>query len=230
VTGRAEALCPVHRRAVLAAGLGLGALRPGDAHSQIVSPGIPQLWLEGVRFVSLEARILVQDTGDRYWRALRPPGISGDWPQASPNGLIRNDLDVQDPGHPSMLRQRVQALTERLLAQPPPAWSSRSVPNPAPYRWHPLMSQQERDATVSIQVQFYLRDISQDLVFPPPARVASVMLTEIVRYVRSNRLPSHWVSGPEVTVETVARSTATTWLLERLDATVTRTLEEWTAR
>jgi hypothetical protein len=210
--------------------MGLGSFRAGDARAQIVSPGIPQLWLEGVRFVYLDARILVQNTGDRAWRALRPPAISGDWPQASPDGLIRNDLDVRDAGQPSMLQQRMTALTERLLAQPRPAWSSRTVPNPAPYRWHPPMSQEERDAAVSIGVQFYLRDISQDLVFPPPTRVASVMLTEIVSYVRRVRTPSHWVSGPEVSVETVLRSNATAWMLGRLDSAVTRTLEHWTAR
>ncbi|BDG71575.1 hypothetical protein Rmf_15040 [Roseomonas fluvialis] len=143
--------------------------------------------------------------------------------------MIRNDLDVRDTG-PSVLQQRVCELTERLLAQPRPPGSVLTGPNPEPYRWHPMMSEEERDAAVSIQVQFYLRDISQDLVFPPPTRVATVTLTEIVRYFRRIGRPSHWVSGPDVSVETVVRSSATTWVLGRLDAAVTRTLEQWTAR
>lgn len=81
---------------------------------------------------------------------------------------------------------------------------------------------------VSVTVQLYVRDISQDLMFPPPTRVASVMLTEIILYARATQQVPLWPRGPVVSVETVVRANATEWLFEKIDAGVTRALEPWT--
>lgn len=217
----------VLRSAGMLAAVGSGSLRPRTAQAQILgSPGPHLLWLEGIRHVSIAAQVLVQDTGDRGWRGLRRAVTGGDYPQASATGLIRNDI-AGDGVSPAPIDIRVTGTSERLLTGPRSTWRTGPIGPPELYRGDRRMSQAERDARVSIFVQFYIRDISQDLVFPPPSSVASVMLTEIIRYDRPGKNPPSWVLGPVVTVETVVRSGATDWMFARLDATVGRALEPW---
>jgi hypothetical protein len=217
------------RRLLMAAGLGTLAAgaTPGAARAQIMPRPTPDaVWITNVRHISIGATVRVQNPGDRVWHGLRRQYVSGDPPQASSDGLIQNDIDG-DPNRPSLVNQRVQAMASRVLA-PVPARRVYAGPRPQLLTTDMRLTEEELQDMLYLTVQFFIRDISQDLIVPPPARVASVMLTEIVLYQRpTQRLPI-WPSGPVVSVETVVRAHATEWMLERLDATVARVLERWT--
>ncbi|WP_230165408.1 hypothetical protein [Roseomonas sp. CECT 9278] len=207
---------------------GVGSLSARRADAQIMgAPGPLVLWLDGVRHISVSARVQVQDAGDRGWHGLRPEIVSGDPPQARADGLIRNDL-AGDFSRPSVIDQRARALGQTLLSVPRSPSSIRSAPRPVPLPFDVLLPRAERDNALRIEIQFYIRDISQDLIVPPPARVATVLLTEVILYRRHSQTPPLWPSGPSVSVETVVRSGATAWMFEKLDAAVTRVLEPWT--
>lgn len=91
------------------------------------------------------------------------------------------------------------------------------------------MTREELDNNVlAVGIQFHIRDLGEDLIFPPPGRVASVMLTEILLYRRPGLRPAEWYVGPRLTVHTVVRSHATEWLMGELDAAVTRVLDPFT--
>ena len=150
--------------------------------------------------------------------------MGGDPPQAAPDGLLPNDLD--EP--PSSIGARVDAAVDRALAVA--SQNGRHRTRPLPNRLGSIsnnraMTREERDnELLSIGILFYIRDLTQDLIFPPPARVATVMLTEILLYRRPSLRPTEWYVGPRVTVQTVVRSQATDWLMQELDTTVTRIL------
>ena len=184
-------------------------------------------WLTPCRHVTIGAPVRLQNPGDRVWHGLRREYYGGDPPQASPDGLLRNDLDGA-MGQPSPIDQRVMAAAARILATPDPAFRQFASPRPQLLTSDMRLTGQERADMLVVFVQLFIRDISQDLIFPPPARVASVMLTEIDLYRRAAQRPEVWPRGPLVSVETVVRADATEWLFGKLDAAVARALERLT--
>lgn len=222
------------RRALLgAAALGsaaAGSRFPGTAQAQLMVPPVPPGgWLtEGVRFVAIGPHVRVQDRASGGWRGLRPPTMGGDPEQAAPDSLLPNDLDDR----PSQLSARVDTAVDRLLGDPPEYDRPRIRPTPVRLGSRladkPMAREELDNNLLRVAIQFYIRDLSQDSMFPPPGRVANVMLAEILRYSRTGLRPAEWYVGPRVTVHTVVRSQATEWLLEELDAAVTRVLRPFT--
>jgi hypothetical protein len=129
---------------------------------------------------------------------------------------------------PSPINQRVLAAAARILAPPDPAFRQFASPRPQLLTTGMRLTEEESRDMLVVFIQLFIRDISQDLIFPPPARVASVMLTEIDLYRRATKRPEVWPRGPLVSVDTVVRADATAWLFGKLDAAVARALERLT--
>lgn len=176
-----------------------------------------------IRHVSIGAVVRLQNPGDRTWHGLRPQYLGGDPPQASPDGFLPNDL-AGLMNRPSPIAERVRATAARILAPLDPALRLTRPAPPELLTFDTRLTQEELRDLLSIMIQFYVRDASQDLMFPPPARVATVVLTEVVLYQRATEHPPLWPSGPIVSVETVVRANATEWLFGKLDAAVERVL------
>ncbi len=214
------------RRGLLAA-CGLGKVAgvvgmPRLANAQIMPLATPPM-LDLPRHVFVGALVRLQNPGDRTWRGLRRQYFGSDSQQAAPDGLLPNDLD--DPTErPSPIHQRVMAAATRILAPPDPALHPHARPRPQLQTGDKPMTQQELLDALRVTIQFYIRDASQDLMFAPSARVATVVLTEIVLYQGRALEPTLWPSGPIVSVETVVRANATEWLFAKLDAAVERAL------
>lgn len=215
------------RRSLLAAACGLGTLAgaggvPPMARAQIMPQPMP-FWSDPVRHVYVGATVRLQNAGDRTWRGLRRQYTGGDPEQAQPDGLLPNDLDGSH-GRRSPIDERVQAAASRILRPPDAALHSSTRPRPQLGTGDGQITQQEFSDALFVSIQLYIRDASQDLMFPPPARVATVVLTEVILYHRRTQYPTVWPRGPIVSVETVVRANATEWLFGKLDAAVERAL------
>ncbi|MGG5819865.1 hypothetical protein [Falsiroseomonas sp. HW251] len=223
------------RRTLLQAGMGIGmaVLGPRLPQAQITTMAPPTSLFEGVRHLLIGASMLVSDGNDQNWRGLAPQLMSGRPPQALAGGLFPNDLDgdpTTSPPKPSLIDTRVGEFARRLLES-----SERRSPSAMRPRLLRGLSdiqsvqQSDLDDAMNVVVQLYIRDISDDLLTPPPRRVASVLLVRIISYRRRTTSPDYWASGPSVSVDTVVRSDSTAWLLAKVDAGVADALSPWAA-
>lgn len=184
----------------------------------------PHDWMvTGTQFLSLGFLVYQQDSATDKWQILRPPAAGGDPSQAPPSGLLPNDLDVP----PSPLNAHANATADRLLETARRNASRRgpAVTNIGSDKASIRLSMQElENHRLSIVIVFFLRDLSNDVRSAANSSDAMTVLMEVTRYTRGLSPGSSVYVGPRMTVHTVQRSSASDWLLRRIDDAVERAL------
>jgi hypothetical protein len=179
---------------------------------------VPESFFANVRLVRVIPSLALYQDG--HWRGLRPQYNSAQRFQASPGGLLRPDFEVG-------LDARTAEVAARSIRYVPRGGPGTGQPPRVGHPSDPFVARPraEFEDDLAILVMIYLRDVSHDLTFGPPSRLAVVAITDLVFYSRLTARPPRWLTEPRVTVDTVPRAAAEEHVLRHLDTIVVRALD-----